>query len=99
MNASNVVIAEVDIGRHGTLPRGLYGDVAALARNLQRCAVAGDMHEARQTVQVFVQRSLARRLANTPLLTRASVQALATQLDGSCGFAACPALALLRALL
>jgi hypothetical protein len=73
--------------------------VAALARDLQSCAVASDMRAARQALQAFVERSLARRLPNTPLLTRASIQALATQLDGSCGFAACSALAFLYALL
>jgi hypothetical protein len=70
--------------------------VAALARDLQSCAVASDMRAARQALQAFVDRSMARRLPNPPLLTRTSIQALVEQLDGSCGFAACKALSLLH---
>ncbi|KIZ05470.1 hypothetical protein MNEG_2479, partial [Monoraphidium neglectum] len=57
------------------------------------------MEAARHALQAFVDRSLVRRLPNAPLLTSASLQALAEQLDGSCGFAACSALAFLLALL
>jgi hypothetical protein len=57
------------------------------------------MESARKALRAFVERSLAWRLPNAPLLTRASIQALVEQLDGSCGFAACSALALLHALL
>jgi hypothetical protein len=73
--------------------------VAALARDLQRCAAASDVHAARQALQAFEERSLARRLPDATLMTRASIQALAKQLDGSCGFAACSALVVLHALL
>jgi hypothetical protein len=47
--------------------------VAALARDLQRCTVASDMHAAREALQAFEERSLVRQLPNTPLLTRASI--------------------------
>jgi hypothetical protein len=100
MDASNLVIASIDIGHHGgPPPEPLDSDVAALARDLQRCAAASDMHAARQALQAFVERSLALRFPNPPLLTRTSIHALVQQLYGSCGFAACTALVLLHALL
>jgi hypothetical protein len=100
MNASELFAIDVGICRHGPPPpQPLDADVAALACDLQRCAATSDMHAARQALQTFKERSLARRLPNAPLLTSASIQALAKQLDGSCGFAACSAFALLHALL
>jgi hypothetical protein len=72
--------------------------VAALARDLQRCAVASDTHAARQAYLTFARRCLTRCSTDVPLLTRTSIEALVEQLQGSCGFAACSSLLVLNGL-